>query len=306
MVKSMDDCQRWTRYADFARGSAYSIFPQEHRDSRGRLPFHMMVVDLEDHDFSDPAVPETILAVPLTAQAGNTWAWNLGYGWHRHVAEPGQVLILPPDISSKWEVKGERTLMVLTVPSKTFRQIFGPCMPEPLAEILHPFATHPVHDDLVHSLMLHLWKSLSSENPIDRFFVDGALITLASHLIQRAGCEQRTSKYVALAPWRRRRVQEFVDAHLHEEIDITRLAEIAGLGVRHFSRAFREEVGETPHRWLMTRRIEKSMELMSKAALDISHVAEMCGFAGQSHFTRVFRQITGQTPKRWQNEQRLS
>jgi AraC family transcriptional regulator len=99
-------------------------------------------------------------------------------------------------------------------------------------------------------------------------------------------------------------VREYVEAHLHEEVDIVALSEVAGLSVRHFSRAFREELGETPHKWLMTRRTEKAMELMTGANMGLAQVAELCGFAGQSHFTKVFKQVTGNTPKRWYNEKR--
>lgn len=302
----MEEYKTWSRYADFYRKSPYSMFPQEHRDSPGRLPFHMMVVDQKDHDFSDPAVPETILALPLSAQDQNTWAWDFGDGWHRHCAEPGRVLVLPPDSASHWEVRGQRKLLVLTVPSKTVKQMLGSCAPERIDETLIPLAADTLEDSLIQPLMLHLWESISNANAVDRLFVDGALVTLVSHLIQRAGATQRAPKYVALPPWRLLRVREYVEAHLHEEVDIVTLAEIAGLSVRHFSRAFREEVGETPHKWLMTRRTEKAMELMGNANLGLAQVAEACGFAGQSHFTKVFKQLTGHTPKRWYNERRNS
>jgi AraC family transcriptional regulator len=300
----MENPKSWTRYADFYRASPYSAFPQVHKDSPGRLPFHMITVDQEDHEFTDPPVPETVIALPLSAQKGNSWAWDFGDGWHRDSAEPGRVLVLPPDNSSQWEVRGQRKLLVLTVPSKTVSQILGASVPDHIGDALIPLADRTHDDPLIQPLMLRLWESLSGTHVTDRLLVDGALVTLVSHLIQRAGCVQKAPKYVALPPWRLKRVREYVEAHLHEEVDIVALSEVAGLSVRHFSRAFREELGETPHKWLMTRRTEKAMELMTGANMGLAQVAELCGFAGQSHFTKVFKQVTGNTPKRWYNEKR--
>jgi AraC family transcriptional regulator len=179
-------------------------------------------------------------------------------------------------------------------------------MPDHIGDALIPLADRSHDDPLIQPLMLRLWESLAGAHATDRLLVDGALVTLVSHLIQRAGCVQKVPKYVALPPWRLKRVREYVEAHLHEEVDIVTLAEVAGLSVRHFSRAFREELGETPHKWLMTRRTEKAIELMTGANMGLAQVAELCGFAGQSHFTKVFKQITGHTPKRWYNERKHS
>ena len=301
----MENPKSWTRYADFYRAS-YSAFPQEHKDSLGRLPFNMITTDVGDHEFTDPAVPEAVLSLPLSVQEGNSWAWNFGDGWHRDSAKPGRVLVLPPDNSSRWEVRGQRKALVLTIPSKTVKQILGPSVPAHLGEALIPLADKSLEDPLIQPLMLCLWESLGGAHATDRLLVDGALVTLVSHLIQRAGCVQKAPKYVALPPWRLKRVREYVDAHLHEEVDIVTLSDVAGLSVRHFSRAFREEIGETPHKWLMTRRTEKAMELMTGANMGLAQVAELCGFAGQSHFTKVFKQVTGHTPKRWYNERKRS
>ncbi|WP_321941607.1 AraC family transcriptional regulator [Paraburkholderia tropica] len=294
----------WTKYADFYRASPYSAFPQEHKDSKGRLPFHMLTVDQNDHEFSDPAVPEVVLALPLSAEEGNRWSWDFGNGWHRDCAAPGRVLVLPPDMSSQWEVRGHRKLLVLTVASRTVKQILGPSVPEDISDALIPLTDRTHEDPLIKPLMLRLWESLAGTHATDRLLVDSALVTLIAHLIQRAGCEQKAPKFVALPPWRLKRVREYVEAHLHEEVDIVTLSEVAGLSVRHFSRAFREEMGETPHKWLMARRTEKAMELMANPNMGLSQVAELCGFAGQSHFTTVFKRVTGHTPKRWSNERR--
>jgi AraC family transcriptional regulator len=106
--------------------------------------------------------------------------------------------------------------------------------------------------------------------------------------------------------WRLQRVIEFADAHLHEDLSIASLADAAGLSVRHFTRAFTLQVGETPHRWLMNRRIEKAKQRLSHSDDSLRHIAQACGFTAQSHFTRVFRTTTGETPGHWQQRHKRS
>jgi AraC family transcriptional regulator len=96
-------------------------------------------------------------------------------------------------------------------------------------------------------------------------------------------------------------VTEFVDSHLDEQLSISVLATVAGLSERHFSRAFRQEVGETPHRWLMRRRIERAKHMLANTEKSLQCIAEECGFLAISHFGRVFKDFTDETPKRWQD-----
>jgi AraC family transcriptional regulator len=301
----MTQAANWTSYADFYQASPYAAFSQAHRSSRSRLPFHMITVEQTDHAFSDPIVPETIVATPLSATPGNSWNWNLGDGWHRDSTVPGRMLVLPADIASRWEVRGSRELLLLAVPSGTIRQILGPCAPDQLTEAFSPLAECTWEDALLPSLMKRLWQALLDGRATDRLLIDGALTTLVTHLLQRAGTIEQSSRRIALPTWRLNRVLDFVDSNLQHEIDILALAEAAGLSVRHFARAFREEVGETPHRWLMNYRIERAIGLLGKRSMALTEIAESCGFTGQSHFTRVFKQMTGQSPGRWRNSMEM-
>jgi len=211
---------------------------------------------------------------------------------------------LPADNVSKWEVRGTRRLLTLAIPSRTIRRILGPSAPEQLTDAFFPLAAQTWEDPFLQPLLLRLWDAAAGGHVTDRLLVDGALTTLVSHLLQRAGGTDKPLKFIALPPWRLKRVYEYADAHLHEEIDIVTLADVAGLSVRHFSRAFREEVGETPHRWLMLRRTDRAIQLLAKNQMELAQIAECCGFAGQSHFTKVFKQVTGNTPKKWSHSKR--
>lgn len=65
----------------------------------------------------------------------------------------------------------------------------------------------------------------------------------------------------------------------------------------HFARAFKAATGETPHKYLIQRRMERAKVLLTVTQLAIAEVAYRVGFSNQSHFTTHFRKATGVTPK---------
>jgi AraC family transcriptional regulator len=295
---------RWMGYSDFYKTSPYAAFPQEHRHLRGRMEFHMIRVEQGAHDFRDPALPETILGLTLAASRNCTWSWDLGDGWRRDEAAPGRMLVLPADLDSRWEVSGARRLLLLTIPSRTMRQILGPVCPPDLSSAFGPLSEATWEDPFLQTLMLRLWDGSAGKFATDRLLADGALITILSQLFQRSGICRPPVSSRALSPRRLMRVTDYVDAHLAEEFDLTDLARESGLSLRHFCRTFRSEVGETPYRWIMRRRIERAKELLLKSDLSLAEIAGNCGFADQSHFTRALKQVTGTSPLRWRRERR--
>jgi len=295
---------RWGGYAEFYRASGYAAFPQEHRRSPGRLPFRMITVDQGAHDFTDPSVPETVLALPLRVAAGCTWRWNMGDGWRRETAVAGRMLVVPPDAESRWQVDADRRLLLLVIPSATIMGILGPACQGRLGDRLAPLTDATWEDDFLAALMTRLWSGILGVAETDRLLADGAMTALVSHLLQRSEAPPPAERAIALSPHRRRRVTEFMAAHLHEDLGIEDLAGVAGMSVRHFARAFRQEMGATPHRWLMRLRLERAETLLEGSGLSLAEVAAACGFASQSHLTKNFREARRLTPRRWRDRHR--
>ncbi|MDI4239073.1 AraC family transcriptional regulator [Bradyrhizobium sp. Arg237L] len=100
-----------------------------------------------------------------------------------------------------------------------------------------------------------------------------------------------------LSPRVLRCVRCHIDAHIDQRISIEALAKLANLSVCYFVRAFKQSVGLTPHNYLIGRRVERTMELLSRTDLSLSEIALAAGFADQSHFARRFRQYVGMSPR---------
>jgi AraC family transcriptional regulator len=99
-----------------------------------------------------------------------------------------------------------------------------------------------------------------------------------------------------LPAWQQKRVMEFIEAHLAEEISLAVLAELADLSLFHFARAFTQSFGVPPHRYHMARRMDRARSLLQKPALSVTQIGIQIGFRETSSFTRAFRRFTGLTP----------
>ncbi len=92
------------------------------------------------------------------------------------------------------------------------------------------------------------------------------------------------------------RAKDRMDAASHEEWPVSRLASVSGVSEAHFSRSFKDAFGLPPHRYLLTRRIERAKALLRDSDEAIIDIALSTGWNSLGTFGRVFRDITGESP----------
>ena len=305
------ESDRLTAYGKFYQSSLYAAFPQEHRHARGRLSFSMIMVDQGAHASIDPRVSDTLLCLPVSSSDACTWSWDMGTGWRREPSAPGRLLVVPANLESRWEVTGPRRLLLLIIPAQTMRDALGSALSSEPSAAFRSLADATWEDSFLQAVMLRLWEAAAGLHPVDPQLVDCLIASALTHLLLVAGtrremppvaASRQAPPGVALPRWRLRRVTDYANAHLHEDVDLDSLARAAGLSRRHFARVFLKQTGETPHRWLMTLRLERAKELLANSDLSIIQIAETCGFAGQAHLTRMLGRRAGMTPLRWRNE----
>jgi len=157
------------------------------------------------------------------------------------------------------------------------------------------------NDPLVQSIGLSLLESAEADEPLGRLYTDSLIQSLTLHLLSRY-TNANTKPAIAnggLPAYKLRRVEDFIDANLDDEIGLGDLAAVAGLSRFHFSRAFRKSTGKTPQQFVMYRRIDRAKELLRRDDLPLVEVSLRSGFKNQSHFTTLFRKYTNVTPKLW-------
>jgi transcriptional regulator GlxA family with amidase domain len=92
------------------------------------------------------------------------------------------------------------------------------------------------------------------------------------------------------------RAKDRMDAASEEEWPVERLASVSGVSEAHFSRSFKEAFGVPPHRYLLTRRIERAKALLRDTDTPIIDVAFQTGWQSLGTFGRTFRDVTGESP----------
>jgi transcriptional regulator GlxA family with amidase domain len=92
------------------------------------------------------------------------------------------------------------------------------------------------------------------------------------------------------------RAKDRMDAASHEDWPVRRLARVSGVSEAHFARSFRQAFGVPPHRYLLTRRIERATALLRDTDRPITEIAFETGWSSLGTFGRTFRDITGESP----------
>ncbi|WBB78922.1 AraC family transcriptional regulator [Micromonospora sp. WMMD882] len=92
------------------------------------------------------------------------------------------------------------------------------------------------------------------------------------------------------------RARDAMDRSYAEPLDVPTLARIAHVSPAHFIRTFRATFGETPHRYLQRRRVERAMSLLMTTDRDVTDICYAVGFGSLGTFSRTFRGIVGESP----------
>ena len=99
-----------------------------------------------------------------------------------------------------------------------------------------------------------------------------------------------------LAGWQEKKVAQYIEEHLSEDLSLATLADIARLSPYHFVRAFKQSFGLPPHRYLSGMRIQQAKSLLANPAMSVTQIGLNLGFSETSSFTTTFRKHTGLTP----------
>ena len=146
--------------------------------------------------------------------------------------------------------------------------------------------------------VLKLKTLIGSGDPSDTLYAEVLGGVMAHELLRLDRKAHRASpaERGGLAQWQQKRVVEFMEEHLAEDVYLAELADLVRLSPYHFLRSFKQSFGQPPHRYWTGRRIERAKELLANPNTTITAVAFDVGFSGSSAFSSTFHRITGQTP----------
>ena len=159
-------------------------------------------------------------------------------------------------------------------------------------------------DPLVAEIALAITSELQIQTSVGRLLVEALASSLAARLVQSHVREPSAHSFPHCTRQgldRRRlfRVLDYIDANLEGDLSIDRMASIACLSRYHFARSFKLALGQSPHRYVSTKRLERAKALLLAGDRSLLDIALGLSFSCQANFTRAFRQATGKTPSQY-------
>ena len=158
-----------------------------------------------------------------------------------------------------------------------------------------------LRDRRIESLMLALYTDIEDGSSIGRLYGESIGTALSFYLTQKfAVFRPKIASFNGGIPSARlKRVSEYIEAHLEEDITLSTLADIAGMGPHYFCELFKQSMHLSPHQYVVRRRIERAKEYLQNSHLRVIDAGMAVGFKNQSHFAKVFRRIVGATPSQF-------
>jgi AraC family transcriptional regulator len=214
-------------------------------------------------------------------------------GW----SDPGAINFTPPNIDGIWDADGPSRAVVLLIPelfvARVIAENWGADARQ--VELIKQFL---IRDPVIEAVTMNLAREVKSGS-LGQLYADSAYEFLTHHLIHNySSLSAAAPQSSGGLPTRRLNlVLDYIQESLGQPIALSKLANLAGVSVRHFERAFRQSVGKPAHAYVLEKRIAAARDLLvSKLGFEIAEIARRVGFSSASHLSSAFRRQTGCTP----------
>jgi AraC family transcriptional regulator len=218
----------------------------------------------------------------------------------RSVASRGTIWLSPPGWENSLEMAEDmQGILHLYLPLSRFSPSnLGANIAESVVDVL--CYEHAIEDPLLAEIANAVASELQAETSAGSLLVEALSSSLVARLVQKhfRASSDRSFPLTREGLDQRRlfRVLDYVEANLEGDLSVDRMASIACLSRYHFSRAFKEALGQSPHRYVSAKRLERAKALLIGSDRSLVDIALTLSFSCQANFTRAFRQVTGQTP----------
>ena len=253
-----------------------------------------------DREMHVPRTRELTLAVHL--RGGQRVRVVTEDGPSRRFSQPGNITLVPRGQAITFITDGESTFATAHFPEQ-----ISALLRDQLADRLLtlPHCLFALRDDFVVSTVQTLMRASNMASHDDRRYAARMLEALTWHLVRIV--DDGNAEPVHLAQLQidqlRRRHEPDMDAvlshiemRLGDPLPLGELADVAGVGRTRFTQAFTRQFECTPHRYIISRRIERAKHLLTQGTVAVSVIAYELGFSSPSHFAARFKQETGIEP----------
>jgi AraC family transcriptional regulator len=212
-------------------------------------------------------------------------------GWLRS----GCLWIVPHSIPHTSSFAGPHGGVILSIANSQIERHIGPFLGGRRFELAPEFNLEDGQlQHLLRALLAVAQEGSREDGLVGELLVNAVCVRLAKRFavskVNIAPCRD------GLPPARLKRVLEYIGSNLEKNITLTELARVANMSLYYFAVLFRQSTGVSPHRYVVSQRVERAKELLRDPKLSVLDVSMNVGFEHQNNFARAFRRVIGVSP----------
>ena len=207
---------------------------------------------------------------------------------------PGDIDIVPFGCAAAWEDDGPSTVLSMHLAPVLVRSVAESMRLNPDRVRIEPQLQ--VKDPLLQHLGWTVKAELEAADPCGPLYAESLGTALAVHLLRRYALTLEPPINRGLPKRQLNRILEFIQEHLNASLSLTELSGVLGISASHLKTQFKQSMGLPVHQYIIRRRVDFAVELLSGGKRPLSDVAFQAGFADQSHMARCMRRVIGITP----------
>ncbi|MBE9108690.1 helix-turn-helix transcriptional regulator [Nodosilinea sp. LEGE 07298] len=219
---------------------------------------------------------------------------------HESILQEGDNLFIPAGQPSYWcQDKSGITctpLFICLKPELIQQVAEASDMDSRRFEFIHCFGQQDLQ---LHQIGMLILAELRSHGMMGKLYVESLTQILVIHLLRHYSTLTRP---IASQDSRFTRIQlqqaiDYIHTYLNRDLSLAELASVVNISPTYFASLFKQEMGISPHQYVIRQRVEQAKLMLSKTDLAIADIALQVGFSSQSHLTQQFKRLTGMTPK---------
>ncbi|MBV9503744.1 MAG: helix-turn-helix transcriptional regulator [Acidobacteriia bacterium] len=227
-----------------------------------------------------------------------------GAALERALIGPRRICLTPGSAAARWEHHGHPEILQVylrqSIYESAIAEMYG--CDAASAEIIPCFAAT---DPLLEQLALAILTSLREGTAEDGLYVDSLAQMIAAHLARHHSSRSKPLRMPAaqkIASWKMRRLLEYIEQNLGGDLSLEVMAAEVNVSPLYLARAFKTAVGQSPHQYVLQRRIERAKEMLRGTDTPIVDVALTAGFSSQSHLSSWFLRQVGVSPAAYRRQ----
>jgi AraC family transcriptional regulator len=263
----------------------------------GWRSLHAAIIEEGPFHATEPAVGHPMMIYHLTRPTEVSRKIEGGAGNHQLIG-PRRICLTPGEATTRWEHHGHPEILQVYLRGSVYQgavsEIYNCDMAH--AELVPRFA---ILDPMIEQLAIAITTALRDGTSEDGLYIDTLAQMMAVHLARGHSSQSRPVRIPpmqTLSGWRMRRVIEYIEENLDGDLSLEAMAAEVDISPIYLARAFKAAVSQSPHQYVLSRRVERAKELLRNTELPVVDVALSSGFSSQSHLSYWFQRFMGVSP----------